>query len=171
MIENIEDIEEVEDDPLFRQVEAMFYNYEDTKEEIKNLEEEIEFIEEDYEYRGCGAIEYSEKVQKSCNIESSVEIEVMQKMKILENLKKLKRKKERDIKRIERAKRNFNHEEKEMFKIRYTLKIKDWTMYAEKINVGRDKYYNIRYRMIKKSINTMYPHHNMKDTPMEKFLA
>ena len=159
---------EIQEDDLFQKVEGMFYHYEDLKKEITYLDEEIEFIKD--EYIGCGSIEYSEKVQTSTNISSSVEKEIIQKQKQIDFLESQKRKKERDLKRIERAKANFNIEEQEMFKIRYLLKIKNWTVYADKMNVEKDKYYSIRYNMICKSINTMYPYHNFKNTAMENMI-
>lgn len=165
-MENLE--KELATDDLFVKVEGMFYHYENLKKEITYINEEIEFIEQDY--LGCGFIEYSERVQTSTNISSSIEREIIQKQKQIEFLEKEKRKKERDLKRIERAKANFNKEEEEMFKIRYLLKIKDWKVYGDKMNVGKDTYYSIRYNMIYKSMSTMYPFYNFKNTAMEDLL-
>lgn len=163
---DIEKIEkELDKDELFSKVEGMFYNYEDLKKEIEYFKEEIEFLKQDY--MGCGAIEYSEKVQTSTNISSSIEKEILQKQKQIEFLEKHKLKKERDLKRIERARGNFNREEQEMFNIRYKLKIKDWKIYADKMNVGKDTYYSIRDSMIHKSMSIMYPFYNLKNTAME----
>ena len=61
-------------------------------------------------------------------------------------------------------------EEEQMFKIRYLLKIKDWKVYADKMNVGKDTYYSIRDKMIYKSISTMYPYYNFKGTAMENII-
>ncbi|MCU9815855.1 hypothetical protein [Paraclostridium sp. AKS73] len=72
-MENLE--KELEIDELFSKVEGMFYHYEDLKKEITYLDEEIEFIEQDY--LGCGSIKYSERVQTSTNITSSVEREII----------------------------------------------------------------------------------------------
>lgn len=165
-MENLE--KELATDDLFVKVEGMFYHYENLKKEIAYIDEEIEFIEQDY--LGCGSIEYSERVQTSTNISSSIEREIIQKQKQIEFLEKEKRKKERDLKRIERAKANFNREEEEMFKIRYLLKIKDWKVYGDKMNVGKDTYYSIRDNMIYKSMSTMYPFYNFKNTAMEGLL-
>ena len=156
---------ELDKEELFSKVEGMFYNYESLKKEIGYFEEEIEFIKQDY--RGCSSIEYSERVQTSANISSSIEKEILQKQKQIEILEKYKLKKERDLKRIERAKDNFNREELEMFDIRYKLKIKDWKIYADKMNVGKDTYYSIRDNMIYKSMSIMYPFYNLKNTAME----
>lgn len=165
-MDNLE--KELTTEDLFVKVEGMFYHYENFKKEILYLEEEIEFIEQDY--AGCGAIEYSERVQTSTNITSAVEMELIQKQNQIEYLKKEKRKKERDLKRIERARSNFDMEEEQMFKIRYLLKIKDWKVYADKMNVGKDTYYSIRDNMIYKSISTMYPYYNFKGTAMEDII-
>lgn len=162
-MENVEK-ENMQED-LFAKVECMFYNYEKLKDEIEYIDEEIEFIKEDY--RGCGSIEYSEKVQTSSNISSSVEMEILQKQKQIEFFQKQKRKKQRDLIKIERARKYFDDNEREMFKIRYLLKVKDWTIYGDKMNVCKDKYYSIRHDMIYKSINIMYPYHNFKGTAME----
>ncbi|GAA0106649.1 hypothetical protein UT300013_32730 [Paraclostridium sordellii] len=156
---------EFDKEDLFSKVEGMFYNYEDLKKEVVYFEEEIEFLKQDY--MGCGAIEYSEKVQTSANTSSAIEKELLKKQKQIEVLEKHKVKKERDLKRIERAKKNFNREEQEMFNIRYKLKIKDWKVYADKMNVGKDTYYSIRDNMIYKSMSTMYPFYNLKNTAME----
>lgn len=156
---------EFDKEDLFSKVEGMFYNYEDLKKEVVYLEEEIEFLKQDY--RGCGSIEYSEKVQTSVNTSSTIEKELLQKQNQIEVLEKYKVKKERDLKRIERAKENFNREEQEMFNIRYKLKIKDWKVYADKMNVGKDTYYSIRDNMIYKSMSIMYPFYNLKNTAME----
>ena len=71
--------QELEKDDLFSKVEGMFYNYEDLKKEIGYFEEEIEFVKQDY--IGCESIEYSERVQTSTNISSSIEREILQKQK------------------------------------------------------------------------------------------
>lgn len=156
---------EFDKEDLFSKVEGMFYNYEDLKKEVGYFEEEIEFLKQDY--MGCGSIEYSEKVQTSTDTSSSIEKELLQKQKQIEILEKHKVKKERDLKRIERARENFNREEQEMFNIRYKLKIKDWKVYADKMNVGKDTYYSIRDNMIYKSMSIMYPFYNLKNTAME----
>ncbi|CEK29403.1 sigma factor [[Clostridium] sordellii] len=156
---------EIEKEDLFSKVEGMFYNYEDLKKEVGYFEEEIEFLKQDY--MGYGSIEYSEKVQTSVNTSSTIEKELLQKQNQIEVLEKYKVKKERDLKRIERAKENFNREEQEMFNIRYKLKIKDWKVYADKMNVGKDTYYSIRDNMIYKSMSIMYPFYNLKNTAME----
>ncbi|WP_250674937.1 DUF1492 domain-containing protein [Paraclostridium ghonii] len=161
-------MENIEKEDLFSKVEGMFYNYEQLKKEITYVDEEIEFIKQDY--AGCGAIEYSERVQTSTNINSAVERELIQKQKQIEYLKKEKLKKEMSLRRIERAKSNFNMEEEQMFKIRYLLKIKDWKVYADKMNVGKDTYYSIRDNMIYKSMSTMYPFYNFKNTAMENII-
>lgn len=165
-MDNLE--KELEIDELFSKVEGMFYHYEDFKKEITYLDEEIEFIEQDY--LGCGSIKYSERVQTSTNITSSVEREIIKKQNQIEFLEKEKRKKEMNLKRIERAKANFNMEEEQMFKIRYLLKIKDWKVYSDKMNVGKDTYYAIRDNMIYKSMSTMYPFYNFKNTAMENII-
>ena len=156
---------EFDKEDLFSKVEGMFYNYEDLKKEVGYFEEEIEFLKQDY--MGRGSIEYSEKVQTSTDTSSSIEKELLQKQKQIEILEKHKVKKERDLKRIERARENFNREEQEMFNIRYKLKIKDWKVYADKMNVGKDTYYSIRDNMIYKSMSIMYPFYNLKNTAME----
>lgn len=145
--------------PKYIEVEGMFYHYEQTKKEIKYIDEEIEFLKQDR--NGCGTIQYNEKVQTSANIESSIEKELEANKNKIEILEKEKYKKVKDIKRIERARENFNEEEEVMFKIRYILKIKDWSIYAEKMNVGKEKYYEIKDKMIAKSIRIMFPYHNI----------
>lgn len=146
--------------PKYIEVEGMFYHYEQTKKEIKYIDEEIEFLKQDR--NGCGTIQYNEKVQTSANIESSIEKELEANKNKIEILEKEKYKKVKDIKRIERARENFNEEEEVMFKIRYILKIKDWSIYAEKMNVGKEKYYEIKDKMIAKSIRVMFPYYNVK---------
>lgn len=141
---------------LYMEVEGMFYNYEYTKKEIKYIKEEIEFLEHDRD--GCKAMNYSEKVQTSQSIKSSIEKELEIIKKKIESLQEEKHKKEVTIKRIERALENFNQEEEVMFKIRYILKIKDWSVYGEKMSVGKAKYYEIKDKMIKKSISIMFIH-------------
>lgn len=145
--------------PKYIEVEGMFYHYEQTKKEIKYIDEEIKFLKQDR--NGCGTIQYNEKVQTSANIESSIEKELEANKNKIEILEKEKYKKVKDIKRIERARENFNEEEEVMFKIRYILKIKDWSIYAEKMNVGKEKYYEIKDKMIAKSIRIMFPYHNI----------
>lgn len=145
--------------PKYIEVEGMFYHYEQTKKEIKYIDEEIEFLKQDR--NGCGTIQYNEKVQTSANIESSIEKELEANKNKIGILEEEKYKKVKDIKRIERAIENFNEEEEVMFKIRYILKIKDWSIYAEKMNVGKEKYYEIKDKMIAKSIRIMFPYHNI----------
>nr|DAS56410.1 MAG TPA: Protein of unknown function (DUF722) [Bacteriophage sp.] len=150
----------VKKSPKYIEVERMFYDYEYTKKEIEYIDEEIEFLKHDR--NGCGTIQYNEKVQTSANIESSTEKELEANKNKIGILEEEKYKKVKDIKRIERAIENFNEEEEVMFKIRYILKIKDWSIYAEKMNVGKEKYYEIKDKMIAKSIRVMFPYYNVK---------
>ncbi|MGL4731269.1 MAG: hypothetical protein ACRCW0_06765 [Clostridium sp.] len=138
----------------YREVERMFYNYEKTKKEINYIDEEIGFLEK--ERTGCGSLIYQERVQTSVNIKSPIEKELEFNSNKIEELKEKKYSKEKDIKRIERAVENFNDDEKLLFKIRYILKIKDWSIYSEKVNVSKNKYYEMKDKMIEKSINVMF---------------
>lgn len=138
----------------YREVERMFYNYEKTKKEINYIDEEIGFLEK--ERNGCGSLIYQERVQTSVNVTSPVEKELELNSKKIESLKEKKHIKEKDIKRIERALENFDDDEKLLFKIRYILKIKDWSIYSEKVNVSKNKYYEIKDKMIEKSIDVMF---------------
>ena len=146
---------------LFNKVESLFYQFKDLKREVICIEEEIEFIK--FDYNGFRSTEYLEKVQKSDNINSPVEIEIIQKQKKLQLLEQLKYEKEVSIKRVERAIDNFNKEENEMFNIRYIQNIKNWQVYGLKMNVGKDTYYSIRENMIKKSIPIIFPLYNFEN--------
>lgn len=85
---------------LYKKVENILYNYDNTKCEIKNILIEIYDIENSY--RGVGAIQYSD-MPKANNTNSSVEQEIEQKEKRIEYLNRLMIKKENEIQRVDNA--------------------------------------------------------------------
>lgn len=83
----------------YRKVEAMLYNYKNTKAEIKILKRELEIIENDY--RGTRAISYDEHTQSTNAFHSDVENEVIKRAQDIQELKNKIRLKEIQIENID----------------------------------------------------------------------
>ncbi|MEN8433943.1 hypothetical protein NX821_001114 [Clostridium septicum] len=68
---------------LYKKTEAMLYNFNKTKAEIRNIELDLELLKSQYE--GVGAIVYEERTGSTNKFNSSVENEVVIREKRIKN--------------------------------------------------------------------------------------
>lgn len=101
----------------FKRVEAMLYNYKNTKAEIKILKRDLEILENDY--RGTGAISYEERTGPTNKISSSVENEVMKRAENIQRLKSKIRLKEIEVENIDDAVESLLEDEQKLIIERY----------------------------------------------------
>lgn len=119
----------------FQQVEAMLYNYKNTKAEIKILKRDLEILENDY--RGTGGISYEERTSPTYKISSSVESEVLKRAEAIQKLKNKIRLKEIEIENIDDAIKILNEDELTLINERYFNK-KTNKYVASILNVTED---------------------------------
>lgn len=101
----------------FSRVEAMLYNYKNTKAEIKILKRNLEILENDY--RGTGGISYEERISPTNAFSSSVENEVIKRAEKIQKLKNNIRLKEIEIENIDDAIKILNDDELLLVNERY----------------------------------------------------
>lgn len=109
------------DDKHYKRVEAMLYNYNQTKVEIKNLKLEIETLENDY--RGAGSITYEEKTGPTNKFNSVVENEIVSREHKIIKLKNTKRLKEIEVEKIDNALTALSDRDKSIVVNRYIDKM------------------------------------------------
>ena len=131
----------------YKRVEAMLYNYEKTKAEIKILLRELEILENDY--RCIGAISYDEKTQATNKFSSTVENEVINKTKEVYKLKNEIRLKEIEIKNIDDALSILD--EREIYIIKeYYINNRLLKVIADEIHVNENYASELKHKIINK---------------------
>ena len=85
----------------YKRVEAMLYNYKNTKAEINILKRKLEVYENDYD--GVRGLSYDEKSTPTNKFNSDVENEVIKRAEEIQNLKSEIRLKEIEIENIDDA--------------------------------------------------------------------
>lgn len=133
----------------YKKVEAMLYNYKNTKAEIKILKNDLEILE-NY-YRGMGAIGYEEKTGPTYKITSSVENEVIRRTNEIQKVQQKIRLKEIEIENIDAAVESLEPEEKYLIIERYFNK-KTNKYVAANLNVTEDTSSRYKNNIIKKLI-------------------
>lgn len=121
--------------PLYRKTEALLYNYNKSKAQIKNIELEIENIKNEYE--GVGAVSFEERVQSTNEFHSRVESEILEKENQINKLMKYKRQKEIEIAKIDNAIEALTDREKSIIKMRYFEKYNN-RMIAAKLDLTEE---------------------------------
>lgn len=121
--------------PLYRKTEALLYNYNKSKAQIKNIELEIENIKNEYE--GVGAVRFEERVQSTNEFHSRVENEILEKENQINKLMKYKRQKEIEIAKIDNAIEALTDREKSIIKMRYFEKYNN-RMIAAKLDLTEE---------------------------------
>lgn len=102
---------------LYKKTEAMLYNFNKTKSEIKNIELDLELLKSEFD--GVGAIVYEERTGATNKFNSSVENEVIVRESRIKRLEQLKRIKEIEIEKIENALSNLTQREQSIIQMRY----------------------------------------------------
>ncbi|WP_339073557.1 hypothetical protein [Clostridioides difficile] len=125
---------------LFKKVEGRLHHYKFLSAEIKNLELDIESREN--EIFGCKAVGYDEKVSPTYAFNSTVENEIIKKERDITRLKKLKKDKEIEKKKIENALTCLDIREEHFFKLFYNSRMKNSMVYIS-LEAFIQDYYNI----------------------------
>lgn len=136
----------------FKRVEAMLYNYKNTKAEIKILKRDLEILENDY--RGTGAISYEERTGPTNKISSSVENEVMKRAENIQKMKNIIRLKEIEIENIDDAVESLLDDEKYIIIERYFNKKRNKDLAIE-LNVTKDTSTRYKNAIVNKLINLL----------------
>lgn len=136
----------------FKRVEAMLYNYKNTKVEIKILKRDLEILENDY--RGTGGISYEERTSPTYKISSSVESEVLKRAEAIQKLKNKIRLKEIEVENIDDAIESLSNDEQYLIKERYFNKRK-YKEIAADLNISEDILKGYRRT---NTINKLVPH-------------
>lgn len=105
---------------LYKKTEAMLYNFNKTKAEIKNTDLDLEVLRGEFD--GVGAVVYEERTGPTNKFNSSVENEVIDRDKKIEKMLKDKRLKEIEILKIENAIESLTQRERDIIEMRYFKK-------------------------------------------------
>lgn len=105
---------------LYKKTEAILYNFNKTKAEIKNIELDIELVKGEFD--GVGAIVYEERTGSTNKFNSSVENEVISKDRKIKLLERNKRIKEVEIQKIENSLECLTDRERKLIDMRYFKK-------------------------------------------------
>ncbi|HBG4972577.1 TPA: hypothetical protein KQF34_002356 [Clostridioides difficile] len=152
---------------LFKKVEGRLHHYKFLNAEIKNLELDIESKEN--EIFGCKAIGYGEKVSPTYAFNSSVEDEVIKKERDISRLKKIKKDKEIEKKKIENALTCLDIREEHFFKLFYDSKTKNSMVYISlKMNLDEKTCRCTRNLLVYKIMDMLYPKLRESELPLFK---
>lgn len=139
--------------PLYRKTEALLYNYNKNKAQIKNIELEIENIKNEYE--GVGAVSFEERVQSTNEFHSRVENEILEKENQINKLMKYKKQKEIEIAKIDNAIAALTDREKSIIKMRYFEKYNN-RMIAAKLDLTEEWIAKIKKAAINQILDTIF---------------
>lgn len=106
------------DDPLYKKIEAILYNYNLNKAQIKNLNLEIEYMKNNY--GELNSVSYEKRIKSTTNKFSSiVENEFIKKEDEIKKLENKKRVKEIEIEKVNIALSVIDDREKSIIEMRY----------------------------------------------------
>lgn len=108
---------------LYKKTEAILYNYNKTKSEIKNIDLDLNLLKSDID--GVGAIVYEERTGSTNKFNSSVENEVISRELRIKKLEKAKLIKITEIQKIDNALSNLTIREYRIIKMKYFEKEKN----------------------------------------------
>lgn len=104
-------------DPLYKKTEAILYNYNVTKAEIKNINLEIEYMKNNY--GELNSISYEERIKPTNKFSSIVENEFINKDYEIKKLENKKRLKELEIEKVNIALSVLDERERIIVEMRY----------------------------------------------------
>lgn len=139
--------------PLYRKTEAVLYNYNKTRAQIKNIELEIESIKNEYE--GVGAVSYEERIQSSNAFHSRVESEILDRENQISKLVRYKRQKEIEVAKIDNAIEALTEREKDIVKMRYFEKYNN-RMIAAKLDLTEEWIAKIKNAAINQILDSIF---------------
>lgn len=138
---------------LYKKTEAMLYNYNKTKSEIKNIDLDLRLLNSEID--GVGAIVYEEKTGPTNKFNSSVENEVISRDKRIKKLEQTKLIKAVEIEKIDNALSNLTLREYNIIKMRYFDKEKN-RFIAAKLDLTEEYVCELKAGIIKDVMNTLF---------------
>lgn len=140
-------------DSLYKKTEAILYNYNKTKAQIKNIDLEIESVKNEFE--GVGSISYEERIQSTNSFRSRVENEVMNRDNEINKLGKYKRQKEIEVAKIDNAIESLPEREKAIIEMRYLKKYNN-RMIAAQLDLTEEYVCRIKKFSVNKLLNLIF---------------
>ena len=137
----------------YKKTEAMLYNYNKTKSEIKNIDLDLRLLESEID--GVGAIVYEEKTGLTNKFNSSVENEVVARENKVKKLEKSKLIKIIEVERIDNALSNLTSREYNIIKMRYFDKEKNKHI-AAKLDLTEEYICELKRGIIRNLVDIMF---------------
>ncbi len=138
---------------LYKKTEAMLYNYNKTKSEIKNIDLDLKLLKSEID--GVGAIVYEEKTGPTNKFNSSVENEVIAREHRIKKLEQTKLIKEVEIAKIDNALSNLTEREYSIINMRYFNKERN-RFIAAKLDLTEEYVCELKTGIINSIINTLF---------------
>ncbi|MDU5110303.1 MAG: sigma factor-like helix-turn-helix DNA-binding protein [Clostridium sp.] len=139
--------------PLYRKTEAILYNYNKVKAQIKNIELDIENIKNDF--NGPGAIGYEERTQSTNSFNSSVENEVVARENEINQLLRYQKQKEIELLKVDNAIGSLTEREKLIIEMRYFKKYNN-KMIAAKLDLTEEYICNIKRNAVNQVLDLLF---------------
>jgi len=136
-----------------KKVEAVLYNFNQTKAEIKNIKLDIELLESEYD-DGIG-VNYIENTGKTNKITSAVENMIIRKEDKINRLNYAMRVKDAEIKKIENALETLTDRERSIIEMRYFQKESNRNISA-KLYITEEYVSSIKSKAIKSLANILF---------------
>ncbi|NFG27693.1 RNA polymerase subunit sigma [Clostridium botulinum] len=138
---------------LYKKTEAMLYNYNKTKSEIKNIDLDLKLLKSEID--GVGAIVYEEKTAPTNKFNSSVENEVIAREHRIKKLEQIKLIKEVEIEKIDNTLSNLTEREYSIISRRYFNKEKNRYI-AAKLDLTEEYICELKAGIINNIIKTLF---------------
>jgi len=136
-----------------KKVEAVLYNFNQTKAEIKNIKLDIELLESEYD-DGIG-VNYIENTGKTNKITSTVENMIIRKEDKINKLNYAMKVKEAEIKKVENALEILTDRERSIIEMRYFQKESNRNISA-KLYITEEYVSAIKSKAIKSIANILF---------------
>lgn len=128
-------------------IQALLYNYNSIKVDIKNMKLDLEALENDY--KGVGAIIYEERTQATNAFSSSVENEIIIRDEKIIKLRASIRLKEIEVQKIDNIIESLNDKDQQFIRLKYFEK-NTHNQISEKIDMSFDYINEYRLKVITK---------------------
>ncbi|MBU3107158.1 RNA polymerase subunit sigma [Clostridium gasigenes] len=128
-------------------IEALLYNYNRNKVDIKNMKLDLEVLENDYQ--GVGAIVYEERTQATNAFTSSVENEIIRRDEKIIKLRNDIRLKEIEVQKIDNIVESLSDKEQQFIRLKYFEK-NTHNQISEKIDISFDYINEYRLKTLNK---------------------
>lgn len=140
-------------DNLSKKTEAMLYDYNKTKSEIKNIDLDLSLLKSDI--GGVGAIVYEERTGSTNKFKSSVENEVISREIRIQKLEQVKLIKLIEIEKIDNALSNLTPREYSIIKMKYFDKEKNRYI-AAKLDLTEEYVSELKAGIIRHVMNILF---------------